>query len=334
MKYYLISTALLSVASTFCSAQTVSEVSKTLAQDSIKKSYLQQAAIKNPVLRQVNISTDIITKSDITSNLNGNPLFKGKASTIRTAAIFSIPVKSWGKNSISTTVSYFQQNLKVTDVQSFQPGLSNDDLKFNKSTVGLTASFQRGDSLFNRPVYYSASISGLTNDASSIKKISYLAMAIFPLKQTATTRYSLGLVINIDPSLNVPAFVLFNYWHKFNNNLELNVSMPSRIELRKEFSDKLWATAGTSLSGSIAFFQMDRPNIPKDNNYTTMDLKNGAGVEYRLGKKIIVGANGGILVPVSARAFERNQSSGDYFLKNKLGATPYMNFTFSILPFL
>ena len=334
MKYYLIPITLLTFSSTFCAAQTVSEVSRSLAEDSVKRSRLEQAAIKNPVLRQINISTDIISKSNITSNLNGNPLFKGKASTVRTTAIFNIPIKSWGKNSFSTTVSYFQQRLKVTDVQSFQASLSNDDLNFNKSTVGLTASFQRRDSLFNRPVYYSASISGLTNEASSIKKISYLAMAIFPLKQTATTRYSLGLVINIDPSLNVPAFVLFNYWHKFNNNLELNISMPSKVELRKEFSERLWATAGTSLSGSIAFFKIDQPNIPKDNNYTTMDLKNGAGVEYRLGKRIIIGANGGILVPVSARAFERNESSGDYFLKNKLGTTPYMNFTFSILPFL
>lgn len=329
MKYYLI--AIILLATTFCYAQT-SPVAKHHA-DSIKLEMLSQAAIRIPVLRQVNISTDIITNSDISSDLYGSPLFKGKAHTIRTAALFNIPVKSWGKNSVSASVSYFQQRLQITDVQSFSPTLSNEDLVFNKSTVGLTASFQRRDSLFNRPVYYSASISGLTNEVSSIKKISYLATAVFPLKQTATTRYSLGLVINIDPSLKVPAFLLFNYWHKFDHDLEFTFNMPSQVGFRKGISDRLWANLGTSLSGSVAFFNLNSPNLPQDANYTTIDLKTGAGIEYRLGKKILIGVNGGILSPLSSRAFERNESSSEYFIKNKVGAAPYINFSFAVLPF-
>lgn len=334
MKLFLIPFTFLFLLCTFCSAQTISQVSRRLSEDSVRTGMMEQAAIRNPVLRQLNISTDIIGNGNITSNVNGSPAFKGKANTVRTSAIFNIPLKSWGKNSVSASVSYFQQRLKVTDVQSFSPNLSNEDLDFNRSTIGLTASFLRRDSLFGRPVFYSASISGLTNDANSIKKISYLGTAIFPLKQTATTRYSLGLVVNIDPSLNVPAFLLFTYWHRFKNDLELNLSLPSKVELRKGISDKLWMTAGTSLSGSVAFLQLDRPNIPHDVNYTTLDLKNGIGAEYRIGKRFIFGLSGGLLVPISARAFERNQSSKDYFLNNKLSTTPYVNFGFSILPFL
>lgn len=318
----------------FCSAQTITQVARRLAEDSVKADYFEQAAIRNPSLRQLHISTDIISEGNITSKLNGQPLFKGKSHAIRTNAIFTVPVVSWGKNSISATGSYFQQDLKITDIQSFSPELGTQDRDFNKLTVGLTATFQRMDSLFNRPVFYSASISGVTNNINSIKKLSYLGTIFFPLKQTATTRYSLGVVVNIDPSLNIPAFLLFTYWHKFNHDLELTFNMPSQVSLRKGFSDKMWLTLGTSLTGSLAFFNLNSPILPHDVNYTTIDLKSGLGLEYRIGKKVIFGVNGGVMTPLSARAFERTETSKDYFLSNKMSNVPYMNFSFSILPFI
>ena len=319
---------------TVASAQKTPGVKKVQTADSIRRIMFEQAAIRNPILRQINISTDVISGGDISSKLYDDPLFKGKTSTVRTTAIFNVPVKSWGKNSVSASLSYFQQRLQVTDVESYNSRLGNEDIIFNKSTVGLTASFQRVDSLFGRPVFYMASISGVSNDVSSIKKLSYLGTILFPLKQTATTRYSLGAVINIDPSLKVPAFLLFTYWHKFKNELELNFNLPSQVGLRKGISDKLWATLGTSLSGSLAFFNLDQPNLPHDVNYTTIDLKSGLGAEYRLGKKIIIGINGGMLTPISSRAFDRTETSSEYFLSNKMQSVPYVNFSLSILPFL
>lgn len=334
MKYLLISTSILLFVTTWCSAQNISELSRTSTRDSVKAGMLEQAALRNPVLRQINISTDIISRGNITSDLNGSPIFKGKAKTVRTSMIFNVPIKSWGKNSVSASVSYFQQHLNLTDVQSFSPGLSSSDIVFDKPTVGLTASFQRRDSLFHRPVYYVLNVSGLTNNTSSFKKVSYLGMAVFPLKQTANTSYSVGVIVNIDPSLKIPLFPLFSYWHKFQSGLEFNFNLPSQFGVRKELTGNLWGTFGTTLSGSVAFFNLDQPNLPRDVNYTTIDLKTGPGLEYRLGKKLIFGINGGILQPISARAFDRHKSSGDYFLNNKLSNVPYVNFSFSVLPFL
>jgi hypothetical protein len=334
LKHFLIPFSLFVLSTTVCSAQTISEVSKSLAADSMKRLMFEQAALRNPILRQVHISTDVITNGNIDSKLNDESLFKGKASTVRTTALFNVPVKSWGKNSISTSVSYFQQRLQITELQSFNPGLVSNNVVFNKSTVGITISFQRIDSLFGRPVFYMASASGVTNDVNSIKKISYLGTILFPLKQTASTRYSLGAVINIDPSLKIPAFLLFTYWHRFKNDLELNFNLPSQATLRKGISNKLWATAGTSLGGSLAFFNINSPNLPNDANYTTIDLKTGLGIEYRLARKLIFGVNGGVLTPLSARAFDRNKTSSEHFLNNKLSNVPYVNFSFSVLPFL
>jgi len=333
MKRSIISLVTVIVAFNFCYAQQKQEPSKK-TMDSIGRARLEEAAILNPVLRQVTVSTDLIGKGNIESSLLGSPLLKGKASTLRTTIVMNLPVVSWGKNSFGISGTFFQQEIRVSDIQSFSPTLGNEDVVFNKGTFGLTASFTRRDSLFGRPVYYMASATGVTNDIEKVKRVSFLGTAVFPLKQTATTRYSIGAVINIDPSLKVPAFVIFNYWHKFANKLELNVNMPSGVGLRREFSNRFWATAGTTLGGSLAFFDLNSANLPKDANYTTIDLKSGIGAEYRIGKKMIFGINGGVLTPLSARAFDRKENSSEYFVKNKLSNVPYVNFSFSLLPFL
>ncbi|MDY0905813.1 DUF6268 family outer membrane beta-barrel protein [Pedobacter sp. CFBP9032] len=333
MKKSIVAFTYILFAVNFCYAQNRQELSKN-AKDSLSRIQLEKAAITNPILRQVTVSTDVIGKGDISSELTGNPLFKGKTSTLRTTIVLNLPVASWGKNSFSVSGAFFQQQLKVTDMQSFSPLLGNEDITFNKGTVGLTASFSRRDSIFGRPVYYMASATGVTNDFDRIKRISFLGTAVIPLKQTAKTRLTAGLVVNIDPSLKVPAFLIFSYWHKFDNQLELNLNLPSGAGLRRAFSDRFWTTFGTTLGGSLAFFDLKSASLPNDANYTTIDLKTGIGAEYRVGKKMIFGINGGILTPLSARAFDRKESSSEYFLSNKLGNAPYVNFSFSLLPFL
>lgn len=105
------------------------------------------------------------------------------------------------------------------------------------------------------------------------------------VQTTARTRFSGGIVVNIDPSLKIPAFLIFSYWHRFENQLELNFTLPSSAGLRREFSDRFWMTLGTSLGVSLAFFDSNNTNLPKDANYTIIDLKSGIGTEYRGGKK-------------------------------------------------
>jgi hypothetical protein len=333
MKSSFALTAILMLTTCLCSAQENDLANKAI-RDSIGKLRLEQAAINNPILRQVHISTDLISSGNLESKLLGEEFLKGKASTIRTTVVVNIPVLSWGKNKIIASGTFFQQELSAREVKSKFAEVDGQDFDFNKGTVGLTASFQRRDSLFGRPVFYMASISGVTNEPDAIKKVSFLGTAVFPMKQTAKTRTSLGLVVNIDPGLKIPAFVIFSYWHQFDNEIELNFNVPSSVGLRRAFSDRLWATFGTTLGGSLAFFDLNSPNLPRDVNYTTMDLRTGLGAEYRLGKKVIVGVNGGMLTPLSARAFDRNKSASDHFLSNKISNAPYVNFSLSLLPFL
>jgi len=115
-----------------------------------------------------------------------------------------------------------------------------------------------------------------------------------------------------------PVSSLFTYRHRFKNNIEANIGLPTGMNLRKEVSERLWLTLGNTISGSLAFLNINSPNLPNNANYTTIDLKNGIGAEYRVGKKMIFGINSGILTPISSRAFDRRKTTSDYFVINSL----------------
>lgn len=316
-------------------AQNATDAYRKRMMDSIKNVYLTEAAIRNPALRQASITTDITSNSDIQNYVHGNKMFDGSMRVIRTAAIFNVPVHKWGKNSVNATFSAFQQRFYLSNIMPYSNELP--DLKgkvFNKFTVGFTGSFTRVDSLFGHPVVYMGSVSGLTSRGSSIQKVSYLGGMIFSLKQTPTVRFNVGLMLNIDPSVNVPVIPFITYWKKYTNDIELNINLPQQLAIRKTLSPKLWASFGTSLSGSIAFFRHDNPNLPRDGNFSTLDLKTGPGIEYRFAKKFMFGFNTGFLTNLQSREFEVNERSSDYFMRNKVNPSFFASFSISVLPFL
>lgn len=303
--------------------------------DSIKLFYITEAAVRNPILRQIIVSTEVSGNSTIKSELYGNKLFEGKLAQSKTNALLTLPLASWGKNSITASFLFEHNEFSLSEVKvnnaQYQSNFQNP--KFSRNTVGFNAAFQRIDSLFGRNVVYAANVNGVTGKEGSIQQLNFLGTVLVNLIQTATTNFSAGLVLNINKSVNFPIFPVVTYWHRFPNNMELNVNLPQQAYLRKNFNSKLSASVGTTISVSSSFFEYpDQTIIPKNFNYTVMGLQNGVGIEYRLAKKIMISLNGGIQTPLSARAFEVGESSQDYFINNKIGASPYVKLSVSLLP--
>jgi len=302
--------------------------------DSIRKVYIREAAIRSTSLRQVMVSTDFISNADINGKLYGNNLFDGKISQIRTSALVNVPVVAWGKNKVTASFSLFHQYLNLVSNKAYMPDDFNvQDTAMNKVTVGVSASFQRVDSLFGRRVIYTGSLTVLSDDYRLAQKISFLGGMIFQLKQTRTTNVSLGLLLNIDPAVNIPVLPLFVYWHMFPNKLELDISLPQRIGVRTALSKRSWFTFGSAIAGSVSFFRLSHAVLPADASFSSVDLKTGPGLEFRIGKLLMLGVNGGVLTPLTSRQYERNEKSDKYFLSNKISTIPYANVTLSLLPF-
>lgn len=303
--------------------------------DSIKLSYITEAAVRNPILRQIVVSTEVTGNSTIKSDLYGNRLFEGKVAQSRTSALLTLPLASWAKNSITGSLLFEHSEFSLSDVKTASPEYQGifQDPKFSRNTVGFNGGYQRIDSLFGRNVVYAANVNGVTGKTGSIQRVNFLGTVIINLKQTATTNLSAGLVLNIDRSINIPVFPVVTYWRKFSNGMELNVNLPQQAYLLKDFNSKFSGSIGTTISVSNTFFEYTDQNIiPQNFNYTVLALQNGVGIEYRLAKKIMISLNGGIQNPLSARAFEVGKNSADYFINNKTGASPYVKLSVSLLP--
>lgn len=316
-------------------AQNTLQELSTKTADSLKMVYLSNTAIRYPLLRQGFISSEFLGKGRVDAKLDGRQLYKGESQVTRIKSVFNIPVLKFGKNRISSSISYLQQHVDVTQVEGFKPEFPVADYNYNRSTIGLTATFIRTDSIFNRSVVYSGSISGLTDRLSKVRRFNYIGIISLNLKRTPTTSYSIGAAVILDPSSPSPFLPLFNYWHKFtSSDLELFFEVPSRILLRKQFSNKAWLSFGTELNGTLAFFSPDKTMLPQDFTHTTIELKTGPTFEYLLSKKIIIGLNGGLLTTASSRFFRKTDHPDNYFLNNNNSSVPFLSFSISFLPFI
>ena len=300
--------------------------------DSIKMAYLTEASIRQPLLRQGNISFDVVGNANVESKFNGNTIYSGKVNLTRLRSNFNIPIVQWGKNSIVGTVTFVQQHFNAEqDDNPSQPRVP--DLSLNKVTVAGTVSYSRVDSLFGRQVIYSGSISGITDDATTIRRVTYIGTILFPIKRTANTSVMVGLAGFIDRYSTIPVIPIITYWHRFESKLELTLD-PSAFSLRKPLSKNSWVTLGTGIEQNFTFYGAGEFSFPTDAIQSTLDLKSGLSFEHLFGKKLMIGIRGGAMTNLNSRFYRPGESGNDYFIKNKNGTAPFVNVSVSLLPFL
>ncbi len=302
--------------------------------DSVKMAALREIALRYPLLRQGGISTEFGGKQDLKSDLYGNRVLESKVQISRIRAYVNIPVAEIGKNLISSSLGLVQQKLSFSDINGQPSMVQGAKMVLKENTFNFRLGVTRASTLFDKPVVYSVSALAITNEHFSYIRMNYMGLAALTLKRMADRSSSVGVVVVVDPSAPLPILPYYNAWRKFNNSLELFVDLPSRINIRKQLSEKSFLSFGTEMTGTLAFLNLNVPALPQQNIFTTLDLKTGPSYEYRLSKYVVLGAGGGLISPLQSRVFEKSAPSKDYFIENKLNAAPYVNFSISVLPFL
>ncbi|CAM3917080.1 hypothetical protein SAMN06265348_111206 [Pedobacter westerhofensis] len=303
--------------------------------DSLKMEALSGYAQLYPQLRQGFFSADFIGNANVHSELNGKDLYDGKMKITRIRTNFNLPLAQWGRNRITGTLGYQQQHLQTTEINSFNPEFSALDRDITKSAGSFTATFSRSDSIFNKQVIYSAGISGISDEFSSVKRVNYIGTVTVPLKRSRYSSLTVGMAIFIDPSAVSPVIPIISYWHKFKErDLDLFVDLPSRISLRKQLSKRSSASLGSELGGTLLFFDVNQPSLPQNTIYTNVEVRSGATFEYLATKKLILGINGGIYSTTASRMFDHNAKPDSYFYRSQAGSVPYVSFSVSFLPFI
>lgn len=306
------------------------KVQDSLAKVQLKKAYIVDLLLKSPGMRPAMISTTFISRGQMEGNLKGKNILSGDFGQQRTEALLNLPVKNWGKSGMVTaTILYAHTNYQLSDIK----GLDITESSLSKNTVGLTTTYRRVDSLFGRMFISSASVVLLTGDGGGINKYAVMGNGMVLLKQTAQTTLMVGLQLIIDPTNIAPVIPLLVYQKRLPNGVDLNITIPQQMTLRKTLSKNCWASFGTILSSSVSFFNYSSPNIPRNANFSTLDLKTGPGLEYKLGKLLLAGVSAGLWTPVMYRQYGRWEKSSRYFLDGKVDTTPYINLNLSLIPF-
>lgn len=295
---------------------------------------ISQYAINYPRLRQGFLATDFIAGRNVTGELNGKKLYEGKMSMQRIRENFNIPVVQWARNSITGTISYQHVHFQTDDITSFSPVFPNTNQRINKSTIGITLSFSRADSIFGHSVNYSGSLTGLADD-KGIERVNYMGLISLPVSKSKYSSFNVGLVVVLDPSAVSPLIPIISYWHKFQTaNLDLYVELPSKVAVKKQLTKRSWALFGSELGSNLYFFDLNQSALPDKAILKTVDIRSGASFEYLATKKLVLGVSGGIYTTTTTRLFDHNEKSNDYFFSTSNGSSPYISFSISFLPFL
>lgn len=294
----------------------------------------REQALRYPSLRQASVSIDLFGSSFFESQLNEKDFASGKSRNVRISSFFSVPISKWNGNVISATIYHNEQffNIRQTNNKLSAPQLSNGDI--TKSTLGLSLNFSRTDVIFNTPVVYAAVFTGISDNLHTLKRFNFNGSITFPLKRTTDVYLSVGALVQIDPSAPFPVLPVFNYYKKLNSNeLQLIVDLPQGLSLKQRLSKNLWAYVGGAANTYTSFYKPDNPSLPERFSYNTIEFKSGPGIEYLVGKYIILGISGGVNTTISARTIAKGDSYKNAFIKTTSRSTSYGEFRISLLPF-
>lgn len=253
---------------------------------SLNDEAIDQAALIYPRIRQLNISHLFIAPGNINSKMSDKGLFSGKIQTQRTNINMNLPILDTRKNSFITSFGVVHQFTTINQVESLIPGQTVTETENYIPMMSLGATFSHRDTLFNHPITFTGLVSGLFNPSFSRQQITFTGLLTVPIIKKQYTRLTVGLVVNIDPSSPIPAFLLVSYFHKFKeSNMDLIVDAPYRIALRKSIKSKSSIAFQTELGGNNSFFSFDNSALPNKLTFSTLEIKTGFLFEYRATKK-------------------------------------------------
>lgn len=298
------------------------------------KSEAHEHAIHFPSLRQAAVTVDLFGSGHFDSKLNGKDFASGKSRNARISSYFTVPISSWDGNVIGATIYHTENFFDVRNVANQLASPRVNTGNSSKSTLGLSLNFSRTDAIFHTPVIYSAVFTGISDNLSTIRRFNFNGSVAFPLKHTADTYLSLGVLLLIDPSAPIPVLPVVNYFQKINNHgLQLAVDLPQGASIKQSLSRNAWVYLGSNYNTYASFYQSGNPSLPGRFSYNTIEVKSGPGFEYLLGKYVILGVSGGVNTTVSARTIAKGSRYNDPFIKTTGKSAPYGEFRISLLPF-
>ena len=207
----------------------------------------------------------------------------------------------------------------------------NGIVNFHNFSTAVSATYF--SKLFTLPVIYNASliVDGSNNGVERVKGIMGFTLI---MKKTASTTITLGNIVFVDPTSQIPFAPTFSFNHKFKDSKwEFDFIMPQRLLFRRFIGKNGRFSVGSSFGGSGFYVDIDNTPYANTYEYSQLELKSGIIYEHRFNDFLIGTFQGGLQNFISNRLTKKGEPSKDYIYKNKQDATGYFQIGFSIDPF-
>ncbi len=287
-----------------------------------------------PRTRMFNFEYGQTFSRDFESKLFDEAFQKGKISNQKTFnASLNIPLHKTKKWTLTGSINYKHNEFEFNDIENIsnatifeQRGIVN----FHNFSSALSSTYF--SILFKKPVIYNTSLIVDGND-KGLERVKALIGASIIIKRTATTTMTIGAIVFVDPTAQIPFFPTFTYNHKFkNSSWEFDFILPQRIIFRKPVSTNGRLSIGTEFGGNGFYVNVDAPTFPEVFEYSQLEVNSGLTYEHKISNNIYATVKGGLTNFVSSRLTEKGEPTKDYIYENKQDMTGYFNIGFSFNP--
>jgi hypothetical protein len=305
--------------------------------DSLQQKATTTIKEKFPRARALNFEYGQSLSRNFDSELFGETFQEGEIKAQRTfSASANIPLyksknRKWAvTGSLNYQFNEFEfdglDNISTTNV--FE---QNGIVGFHNFSTALSSTYF--SSLFKKPVIYNVSLIVDGND-NGFERIKGLVGLSFIMKRTERTTITLGAIVFVDPTAQLPFFPTFSYNHRFKNSKwEVDFILPQRLLLRRPVGENGRFSIGSSFGSTGFYVNVDNPNFAETFEYSQLEIKSGIIYEHRFSDYLIGTFQGGIQNFISNRLTEKAQPTQDFIYENNQDATGYFQVGISIDPF-
>ena len=258
-------------------------------------------------------------KNQKTFNAAANiPIIKTKRWTLTGSGTYKFNEFEFSELENVSSINNYEQN-KISDFHNFSAALSSTYFTMFLKKI---------------PVIYNASVIIDGNEEGFERVKGMLGFSLI-MKKTERTMITLGAIVIIDPTAQIPFAPVFSLTHQFKNSpWELDFILPQRVLLRRFIGENSRFSIGSTFGGNGFYVNMDAPGFPEVSEYSQLEINFGIIFEHRLSKNLIGTVRGGLTNFISNRMTEKGEPNKDYFYENKQNATGYFNVGVSFDPFL
>lgn len=187
--------------------------------------------------------------------------------------------------------------------------------------------------IFNKPFFVNTSLI-VDGSEKHFERLKGLAIGTIVLKADTRTKFMAGILVNVDPSTQLPLLPMITYERKFNNGMMLDLIMPRQLLVRKHVFERGRISMGTELDRNGFYLYNINEHLPSQKyEYRQIELDNGVIYEHLIGDYLILTARTGLKWIAISRLFEKEKTFSAQWLETSAKPTAYFNVGISFNPF-